>query len=289
MCPPNPVPFDEADHGSGARGPAGTAAVSRFMETNMTTVKTALVTAGSRGIGRKIAKRLSLDGCRVWVTDTHEESLNRLPRDWMTTRVDAADPDGMSSLFKRIANEWGRLDALCSNAGIAGPTACIEDTSVEEWRRCVSVNLEGSFLAAKGSVPIMKRQGSGVMIFTSSTAGMFGYPLRAPYASAKWGVIGLMKTLAMELGPHGIRVNAVCPGAVEGARMDLVMEREARLKQTTIEAIRAGYAAGNSLRTWITAKDVAEAVRFLVSDEAGSISGVALPVDGHTENLDPKT
>ena len=255
----------------------------------MTTGKTALVTAGSRGIGHEIAKRLNLDGFRVWVTDTHEESLYRLPRDWKTARVDAADPEGMSRLFKRIAAEWGRLDVLCSNAGIAGPTACIEDTSVEEWRRCVSVNLEGSFLAAKGSAPIMKSQGSGVMIFTSSTAGMFGYPLRAPYASAKWGVIGLMKTLAMELGPHGIRVNAVCPGAVEGARMDQVMEREARLKRTTTDAIRAGYAAGNSLRTWITAKDVAEAVRFLVSDEAGSISGVALPVDGHTENPDPKT
>ncbi len=254
----------------------------------MTTGKTALITAGGRGIGRGIAECLASDGNRIWVTDIHREALDRLPRNWKTTCVDAADPVGMTDLFTEIMAEWGRLDTLCSNAGVAGPTACIEDTSVEEWRRCVSVNLDGSFLSAKGAAPIMKNQGSGVMIFTSSTAGMFGYPLRAPYASAKWGVIGLMKTLAMELGPHGIRVNAVCPGAVEGARMDRVLEREARLKQTTEEFIRKGYAAGNSLRTWVTAQEIAEAVRFLVSDAARSISGVALPVDGHTENPDPK-
>ncbi len=254
----------------------------------MTAGKTALVTAGARGIGRKMAECLARAGNQVWVTDTHEESLDRLPLDWKTTCVDAADPDGMSDLFTEITAEWGRLDTLCSNAGIAGPTARIEDTTVEEWRRCVSVNLEGSFLAAKGTAPIMKSQGSGVMIFTSSTAGMFGYPLRAPYASAKWGVIGLMKTLAMELGPYGIRVNAICPGAVKGARMEQVLEREARLKKTTAEVIRKGYTAGNSLRTWVTEKEIAEAVGFLVSDAARSISGVVLPIDGHTENPDPK-
>ena len=250
--------------------------------------RTALITAGGRGIGREVASCLAEEGIRIWVTDVDEDALGSLPHDWRSTCVDVADPDGMADLFKDIFAEWGRLDIVCANAGIAGPTAHVEDVSIEEWRRCTSVNLDGAFLTAKGAAPIMKEQNSGVMIFTSSTAGMFGYPLRAPYASAKWGVIGLMKTMAMELGPHGIRVNAICPGAVEGDRMDGVLEREAGIKGTSADAIRAGYAAGNSLRTWITAREIAETVKFLASDPARSISGVVLPVDGHTENPDPK-
>jgi NAD(P)-dependent dehydrogenase (short-subunit alcohol dehydrogenase family) len=152
----------------------------------------------------------------------------------------------------------------------------------------VSVNLEGAFLTAKYATPIMKRQKSGAIIFTTSTAGLFGYPNRAPYAAAKWGIIGLMKTIAMELGPHGIRANAIAPGAVEGPRMEGVLEREATAKAMTRDQVYDGYAAGTSMRTFVTADDIAAMALFLGSDAAARISGQVIAVDGHTENPDPK-
>jgi len=134
----------------------------------------------------------------------------------------------------------------------------------------------------------MLKDSRGAMVLTSSTAGIYGFPNRAPYASAKWGVIGLMKTLAMEWGPAGVRVNAICPGAVEGPRMTGVMEREAAAKGTTFEAIRDGYASGVSMRQLVTAEDIANMAAFLCSDGAKMVSGQVMAVDGHTENPDPK-
>ena len=134
----------------------------------------------------------------------------------------------------------------------------------------------------------MKAAGQGALIITSSTAGQYGYPYRSPYAAAKWGVIGLAKTLAMELGPHGIRCNAICPGAVEGPRMEGVLSREAAAKGMTRDAVYAGYAAGTSLRYFVEASDVANMAVFLASDAAKMISGQVIAVDGHTENPDPK-
>jgi len=194
----------------------------------------------------------------------------------------------VAALCAEIEAQWGGLDTLCANAGIAGPTAPVEAIALEDWRRCVSVNLEGAFLAAKHSAPMMKAQGSGVMLLTSSTAGLYGYPNRAPYVAAKWGVIGLMKTLAMELGPFGVRVNAICPGAVEGPRMEGVLAREAALKGTTGDALYAGYAAANSMRSWVRAEDIARMALFLASPAARLVSGQAIAVDGHTENPAPR-
>ena len=190
----------------------------------------------------------------------------------------------MAALFGRL----DRLDVLCANAGIAGPTALVEDIDLAEWQRCVSVNLEGAFLASKYAAPLMKAAGSGVITVTSSTAGIYGYPNRAPYAAAKWGMIGLMKTLAMELGPFGIRANAICPGAVEGPRMEGVLEREAAAKGMTRDQVYEGYAAGTSMRAFVTAKDIADMAVFLGLDGARMVSGQVISVDGHTENPDPK-
>jgi len=177
---------------------------------------------------------------------------------------------------------------LCANAGIAGPTALIEDIALEDWRACVSVNLEGAFLAAKHAAPLMKTAGQGAIVVTSSTAGLYGYPNRAPYAAAKWAVIGLMKTLAMELGPFGIRANAICPGAVEGPRMEGVLAREAAAKGMTRDQVYDGYAIGTSMRSFVEARDVADMAVFLASDRARMVSGQVIAVDGHTENPDPK-
>lgn len=245
-----------------------------------------LITAGGSGIGRAMAEGFHNAGHDVWVTDVDPASLKDVS--WRATRVDASDEGAVAGLFSDIKAEWGAVDVLCANAGIAGPTALIEDVALVDWQKCVSVNLEGAFLAAKYAAPMMKSQKSGAMIFTSSTAGLYGYPNRAPYAAAKWAINGLMKTLAMELGPFGIRANTICPGAVEGARMEGVLEREAVAKGMSRDDVYAGYAAGTSMRTFVAAKDIADMAVFLGSDAARRVSGQVIAVDGHTENPDPK-
>lgn len=247
-------------------------------------MKTVLITAGARGIGRAMAAAFDAAGYAVWITDLDQDAFEDCPAHWTCRVANAADEAQMADVFGAM----GQVDVVCANAGIAGPTAAVEDVALEEWRTCVSVNLEGAFLAAKYAAPLMKAAGQGALIITSSTAGQYGYPYRSPYAAAKWGVIGLAKTLAMELGPHGIRCNAICPGAVEGPRMEGVLSREAAAKGMTRDAVYAGYAAGTSLRSFVEASDVANMAVFLASDAAKMISGQVIAVDGHTENPDPK-
>ncbi|MGF1445799.1 MAG: SDR family oxidoreductase [Pikeienuella sp.] len=247
-----------------------------------------LITAGGSGIGRAMGEAFAAAGARVWVSDVDPAALAACPADWQRCPTDAADEVGVAALFEEIAAVWGGLDVLCANAGIAGPTAPVEAVALADWRACVAVNLEGAFLAAKHAAPMMRSQGVGAMVFTSSTAGLFGYPNRAPYAAAKWGVIGLMKTLAMELGPHGVRVNALAPGAVEGPRMEGVLARQAALLGTTRDALYEGYASGSSMRCWVRPEDVAAMAVFLASPAGARISGQVIAIDGHTENPDPK-
>lgn len=247
-------------------------------------MKRVLITAGAAGIGRAMAEAFAAEGYEVWVTDLDQAALDQCPKDWHRHRAGAADEGAMAEVFSQLAD----LDVLCANAGIAGPTAPVEAVALEDWRNCVSVNLEGAFLAAKYAAPLMKQARRGAMILTSSTAGLYGYPNRAPYSAAKWAIIGLMKTLAMELGPWNIRTNAICPGAVEGPRMEGVLEREAAAKGSTRDAIYAGYASGTSMKSFVTAQDIAEMAVFLGSDRARLVSGQVIAVDGHTENPDPK-
>ena len=247
-------------------------------------MKRVLVTAGASGIGRAMAEGFDAAGYDVWVADVDEAALADVPSHWTGVRCDASSEPEMAALFARLDG----LDVLCANAGIAGPTALVEEIDLAEWQRCVSVNLEGAFLASKYAAPLMKAAGSGAITVTSSTAGIYGYPNRAPYAAAKWGMIGLMKTLAMELGPFGIRANAICPGAVEGPRMEGVLEREAAAKGMTRNQVYEGYAVGTSMRSFVTAKDIADMAVFLGSDSARMVSGQIISVDGHTENPDPK-
>lgn len=222
------------------------------------------------------------------MTDVDGDALATCPEGWRRSQVDAQDEAAVAALFDDLRDTWGGLDVLCANAGIAGPTAQVEDVALADWQRCVSVNLEGAFLATKNAAPMMKAQGAGAIVYTSSTAGIYGYPNRAPYAAAKWGIIGLMKTVAMELGPHGVRANAICPGAVEGPRMEGVLEREAAAKGMSRDQVYEGYAAGTSMRTFVSAIDIGEMVAFLGSDAARHVSGQVIAVDGHTENPDPK-
>lgn len=220
----------------------------------------------------------------VFVTDVDAAALEDCPTNWHHFVVDVRDEKQMQDIFSEV----GALEVLCANAGVAGPTELVEDISISDWQDCISVNLDGAFIAAKCAVPAMKVAGRGSIVLTSSTAGLFGYPHRAPYAAAKWAVIGLMKTLAMELGPFGIRANAICPGAVEGPRMEGVLAREAAAKGMSRDDVYRGYAAGTSMRRFVEAEDIANMAVFLGSRAARLVSGQVIAVDGHTENPDPK-
>ncbi|MEY4870691.1 MAG: hypothetical protein RLZZ563_21 [Pseudomonadota bacterium] len=246
-----------------------------------------LITAGANGIGLVMAQAFAAAGDRVWVTDVDAAAVASVPAGIRATRCDAADEGQMMALFAAITADWGGLDVLCANAGIKGPTAAIEDMDLGEWHTCLGVNLDGAMIAAKHAARIMKPQGAGVMIFTSSTSGLYGTPFRAPYVAAKWGLIGLMKTVAMELGPHGIRANAICPGSVNGPRIDRVIEAEAQAKGMTPDAVRQGYASGTAMKRLTDPEDVAAMALFLASDGAKMVSGQALAVDGMTYNVDP--
>lgn len=246
-----------------------------------------LITAGASGIGRAMAQAFAATGARVWVADVDATALNACPHDWGRTVCDVSNEASVTSLFAEIAAGWGGVDTVCLNAGIAGPTARVEEVSLADWHRCLGVNLDGAFLTAKYAAPLLKAQTSGCLLITSSTAGLYGYPNRAPYAAAKWAVIGLMKTLAMELGPFNVRVNAICPGSVEGPRMEGVLQREAVAKGMTRDAVYMGYASGTAMGRFVEACDIAAMAVFLASDAARLVSGQVIAVDGFTVDPDP--
>lgn len=246
-----------------------------------------LITAGAGGIGLVMARAFAALGDRVWVTDVEEELIAALPAGIRGSVVDAASEPGMEALFSEVAQDWGGLDVAVANAGIKGPTAAIEDMPLEAWHQCLGVNLDGAMLLARGAARLMKPARAGVITFISSTSGLYGTPFRAPYVAAKWGVIGLMKTVAMELGPHGIRANAICPGSVNGPRIDRVIEAEAAAKGMSPDDVRRGYASGTAMKRLADAEDVADIAVFLASASARMVSGQALAVDGMTFNVDP--
>ena len=247
-----------------------------------------LVTAGATGIGYALAEQFSDAGYQIWIVDISKEALEKCPKNWEQTELDVSDENAMVGLFTEIKNKWGGLDVLCANAGTAGPTELIEDQGVSAFKNCLDVNLIGAFLSVKGCLPIMKKQGKGAIIFTSSTAGLYGFPYRSPYSASKWAIHGLMKTVAMEAGSFGIRANAIAPGCVEGDRINRVIEREAVKKNTQADIVRQAYKAGTSLNTFIEARDIAAMAVFLASEAARLVSGQIIAVDGHTENPDPK-
>ena len=246
-----------------------------------------LITAGANGIGLVMARAFASLGDRVWVTDVDDAAIAALPPGIRGTLCDASDEASMDLLFAEMAQDWGRLDVAIANAGIKGPTAAIEEMPLQGWHQCLAVNLDGAMLLARGAARLMKPARTGVITFISSTSGLYGTPFRAPYVAAKWGVIGLMKTVAMELGPFGIRANAICPGSVNGPRIDRVIEAEAAAKGMTPDAVRQGYASGTAMKRLTDPEDVADMAVYLASDGARMVSGQALAVDGMTYNVDP--
>ncbi len=246
----------------------------------------AVVTAGAGGLGLAITRALVGEGATVFVGDVDERALANLPSAVKCAGVDVSDPGAVAAWLDPIAASG--VDLLVNNAGIAGPTKPLEEISADEWRRCLAVGLDGQFHCARRVIPAMKRQQSGAIVNVSSTAGFHGMPYRAPYVAAKFGVIGLTKTLAMELGRHGIRVNAVAPGAITGERMDRVIAAHAEAEGLPREEIRSLYAEGTSMGTFVDPEEIADLVVFLASARGKRISGQVISVDGHTETLYPR-
>ena len=237
----------------------------------------ALVTGGGAGIGAAIAARLATGGADVMVVDAD-------PSTGPDFVADVADTASVDELFAAVRARLGGLDVLVNNVGIAGPTAPVDEMDPAAFDHCVQVNLGSMFRCTRLAVPLL-RERPGSIVNISSTAGIFGYPLRSPYAAAKWAVVGLTKTWAMELGSAGIRVNAICPGSVGGPRMDGVIEREAAVIGVPESAVRSAYERQVSMGSFVATTDIAEAVAFLSSPSARFISGQVLGVDGHTETL----
>ncbi len=248
-----------------------------------------LITAGAAGLGRTMTETFVESGAEVAVCDVDEGALVNLQDRFpgvITRRADVAMEGEVEAFFDMAIDRWGGTpDVVCANAGTAGPSGAIEDVDYGQWRSCIAVNLHGAFLTARRAAREMKARGGGLIVFTASTAGMMGYPFRTPYASAKWAVIGLTKSLAMELGPHGIRVNALAPGALEGDRMERVLQSEAKARNTTTEAVRERYVEAVSLRTWIEPSEIASMLLYLTTPAGRNISGQVLAIDGHTEHL----
>ncbi len=247
-----------------------------------------LVTAGGGGIGRAIAETLQAGGAKVHVCDVSDAALAKLrkARPAITASVaDVASEADVDALFVQVKRNLGGLDVLVNNAGIAGPTGPIEEMTPEEWRRTIDVDLVGQFLCARRAVPMLKKSRNAFMVNISSAAGRFGYAFRTPYSAAKWGVVGLTHSLAKELGPDGIRVNAILPGIVAGPRIEKVIAARAETLGISYKEMEKQYLDKVSLRRMVTAQDVANTVAFLCSHLGGNISGQAIGVCGNVEAL----
>jgi NAD(P)-dependent dehydrogenase (short-subunit alcohol dehydrogenase family) len=248
-----------------------------------------LVTAGGAGIGAAIARAFHGAGARVHVCDIDRAAIDRLTREVpgiTGSMADASIPGDVDLVFDDVQGTLGGLDVLVSNAGIAGPTGPVEGIDAAGWTRTIEVNLNSQYYFARRAVPMLKKSDSNpVLIAMGSVAGRLGYPLRTPYAATKWAIVGLAKSLAIELGPHGVRANAILPGTVEGERMHSVISARAASLGTSIEAVRDEYLKKISLRRMVTADDVAAMALFLCSPAARNVTGQAISVDGNLEYL----
>ena len=257
-------------------------------------MQTAIISAAASGIGLSIARGLRADGWRVHVCDQDQAALAALALTdpgLLAYRCDVSDAQAVDAFYRAVEADLARaalfgIDLLVNNAGISGPTARLEEQPVADWRRTIDVNINGMFLMTRGAVPLLRLKAPGSSIITmSSNAGLLGCPLRGPYVASKWALIGLTKTLAMELGPEGIRANALCPASVEGPRIDRVIAADAAARGLSAAEVETEYKRQSSLRAFATNDDIIGMVRFLTSPAGQRISGQALAIDGHTESL----
>jgi NAD(P)-dependent dehydrogenase (short-subunit alcohol dehydrogenase family) len=247
-----------------------------------------LVTAGASGIGRAIAEAFAEQGARVHTCDISRAALDDTASahsDWGVTQCDVSDATQVDQLFAEVEQQLGGLDVLVNNAGIAGPTGGVDALDIADWQQTVNINLNGQFYCARHAVPMLKQSNNASIICISSVAGRLGYAYRTPYAATKWAIVGLVKSLAIELGPDGIRANAILPGIVEGPRMQKVIADRAEATGVPFSEMELSYINKISTRKMVTAQDVANQAVYLCSELGAGISGQAISVCGNVEYL----
>lgn len=249
------------------------------------TKQRAFVTAGASGIGRIIAKRFRRSGAEVHVCDVDEKAIAALSQEEpeiRAIRADVSAPADVERFFGSVS-ENGAFEVLVNNAGIAGPRAEIDGIDVEEWRRTIDVNLTGAFLCLRQAAKRMKQARAGAVVNIVTASVRTGLPCRLPYIASKAGLLGINHNAARELGPYGIRVNAVLPGIVDGPRSRAVLEKVAASKGITPEVAAQEALRTVSMRTMVQPEEVADMVHWLASAEASHVTGQEIAVDGNLE------
>jgi len=248
-----------------------------------------LITAGAGGIGLTAAQTFLREGARVHVCDIDSDALANLATTApgaTSSHCDVSKRDQVARMMDEAVAALGGLDCLVNNAGIAGPTGRVDEIEPADWEQCLDICITGQFNVARVAIPHLKASKHNTSIINySSAAGKFGFPMRAPYAAAKWGVIGFTKTLAMELGENGIRCNAIQPGPVDGARIRTVIDGKARALNISFDEMQARMLANQSIKALIPPQQLADLTVYLASPLASTISGQDISVDGDMQSL----
>lgn len=250
--------------------------------------KKVFISAGGSGIGRCIAEAFLNNDDEVFVCDINAQSLEQFQKDYPKLHIyacDLAEPEQIKLMFTEAIKKLGHLDVLVNNTGISGPTIAADELSFDDWNTVINLNLNSTFLITQLAIPLLKQSGAGVIINMSSIAGRLGYPYRLAYSTSKWGLIGFTKTLSMELGADNIRVNAILPGAVDGDRVQRVLQARADVAQSSLEKVTQNALKNQSLKYFVNPKHIADLCLFLASDSGRSISGQILPIDGDKQCL----
>ncbi|MFN0039645.1 MAG: SDR family oxidoreductase [Burkholderiales bacterium] len=247
-----------------------------------------LITAGAAGIGRAMTEVFHQAGALVHICDITQAALNETTAAFPGVSTSLADVSSLADvdrMFADVKRQLGGLDCLINNAGIAGPTGKVEDIAVEDWERCIAIDLNGMFYCTRRAMPMIKAAGGGSIINLSSAAGRLGFPYRSPYAAAKWGVVGFSKSLSMEAGPDGVRVNAIQPGVVEGERINGVIDAKARATGISFEEQKKISLDRVSMHTMVSPYDIANMALYLASDAGKHVTGQAISVCAGVEML----
>jgi len=249
-----------------------------------------IISAAGDGIGLVIASTIVNHGGIVYLSDIDENKISKIRKikkfenRIFAKKLDANNYKDVKKYFLSL-KKLKTIDGLINNVGIAGPTKYLDKISNKEWENTIDTNLNSYFYFSKFSIPLLKKNKSGSIINISSTAGLFGFPQRTPYAASKWGIIGLTKSLAMELGKYKIRVNAVCPGSVKGDRMKRVINAKAKLLKTSSNKIQTEFESMSSIHSFVSKEDIASMIVYLLSNNSSNISGQAIAIDGNTERM----
>jgi len=254
--------------------------------------KKIIISAGASGIGWATTKICVAKGALVYLCDIDLKAINKVKKHPLynkrifVSETEASDETEVIDFFHKMKKKFRNLDALINNVGIAGPTGTIEKLDSSEWENTLHVNVNSHFYFTKQAIPLLKKSKTSSIINISSGAGIMGFPLRSPYAASKWAVVGMTKTLAMELGKYKIRVNAICPGTIKGDRMKRVIRDKAKFTKNSSKKIENEFVSMASMNCWIYEEDIGKICAFLISGEAERISGQIIGVDGNALRLD---